>query len=436
MLTRLFQALVAVALFVAPPAVSAATAAAPAIDDPFVVHEWGTFTTVQGADGEQISWTPPTSVDLPDFVYRAEMSGTFTSQAVYHPKDQTALARMETPVIYFYSQHERVADVRVLFRGGIVTEWYPQATHVESQATPNTMAAAHTRQFLIEWNGVKVLARDTREMTFDKLIRSKPGDGDHYYVARATDANFLRMSSPLARKRPEHERDLFYRGLGYFQSPLAVGMDADEQQLSLSAREAEQIEAAFLVCIRQGMMRYQKIDGAIANAASVIDSNTQPLGALEDVRKVAMQDMARALVNAGLYEKEARAMVNTWQDQWFAEEGTRVLYLLPRAWTDRTLSLQVSPQPDSVVRVMVGRAELITPSVERKLREQILTFRTGNAKVKSDAVAQVRALGLGRFLSPAMSRVIGDGKDQMFQRAAMEVYVAASAREDGRSARN
>ena len=53
----------------------------------------------------------------------------------------------------------------------------------------------------------------------------------------------------------------------------------------------------------------------------------------------------RALVEQGLYEKEARAMVNTWQDQWFAEEGTRVLYLLPRAWTDRTLPLQVSPRP-------------------------------------------------------------------------------------------
>ena len=68
-------------------------------------------------------------------------------------------------------------------------------------------------------------------------------------------------SSPLARKGVEHERDLFYRGLGYFQAPLAVGMDADEQQLSLNAREAEQIDGAFLITIRQGMMRYQKIDG-------------------------------------------------------------------------------------------------------------------------------------------------------------------------------
>ena len=40
-----------------------------ATDDPFVVHEWGTFTTVQGADGEQIVGRRLASVDLPEFVY-------------------------------------------------------------------------------------------------------------------------------------------------------------------------------------------------------------------------------------------------------------------------------------------------------------------------------------------------------------------------------
>ena len=42
-------------------------------------------------------------------------------------------------------------DVRVLFRGGNVTEWYPQATHIESQATSPQPAPRDTRQFVIEW---------------------------------------------------------------------------------------------------------------------------------------------------------------------------------------------------------------------------------------------------------------------------------------------
>jgi hypothetical protein len=132
-------------------------------------------------------------------------------------------------------------------------------------------------------------------------------------------------------------------------------------------------------------------------------------------------------------------MVNTWQDQWFAEEGTRVLYLLPQAWTGRTLQLQVSPKPDSVARVMVGRAELITPSTERQLREQILTFRTGDAKTKLQAIANVRALHLGRFLSPATTKITRDESDEVQVRAAWELAGAASqphARADARSARN
>ena len=152
--------------------------------------------------------------------------------------------------------------------------------------------------------------------------------------------------------------------------------------------------------------------------------------------------MAAELVKQGLYEKEAQAMVNTWQDQWYVEEGTRVLYLLPRPWTDRTLQLQVTPQPDSVVRVMVGRAELITPTVQQELRDQILTFKTGDEKAKAQAVDGVRALRLGRFLAAAMTTVTrGETDEQVFKSAwelagAASTEKVASAREAERSARN
>jgi hypothetical protein len=191
----------------------------------------------------------------------------------------------------------------------------------------------------------------------------------------------------------------------------------------------------FVIDIRGDLMRYQKLGFAASSVASTVDPNTQPFEALADVRRRAMQDMVAVLKERGLYEKEARAMVNTWQDHWYAEEGTRVLYLLPQAWTDRTLALQVTPQPDSVVRVMVGRAELITPAVERELKKQILTFGTGDAKVKEQAVADVRALRLGRFLNAAMTRITQGETDQQVFRSAWEL-AAASALEAERSARN
>ena len=409
-----------------------------ATDDPFVVHEWGTFTTAQGSDAEQIAWAPAFSVDLPEFVYSGagNLGGFQDAQQTFQGKDEIAPVRMETPVIYFYSQQERVADVRVIFRGGNVTEWYPQATNLQSLAT-GPMPAAHNRQFVIDWGGLRILPRDTREMSAGALIRDKdPANGSHYYAARETDANFLRVFSPKTSKGMEHERLLFYRGVGYFKAPLAVGIDADEQQVSLTALEAEPISDLFVVTVRNGMMRYQQVDRTITSAASVVDVNTQAFGALNDVRARAMQDMAAALVEQGLYQKEALAMVKTWQDQWFAEEGMRVLYLLPRAWTDRTLPPQVAPRPDSIVRVMVGRAEIITPSDERKLRDQALTFSRGDAKTKARVVANIDTLGLGRFFSAAIWRVGADDTNRALQQAIWELSEAVSVREDARSARN
>ena len=409
-----------------------------ATDDPFVVHEWGTFTTAQGSDAEQINWAPLFSVDLPEFVYSGagNLGGFRDAARAFQGKDVIAPVRMETPVIYFYSQQERVADVRVVFRGGNVTEWYPQATDLQSLAT-EPMPNGHNRQFVIDWTGVRILPRDTREVSAGALIRdTDPAHGSHYYAARETDANFLRVSSPKASKGMESERLLFYRGVGYFKAPLAVGIDADEQLVSLTALEAEPIADLFVVTVRNGMMRYQKVDRALPSVTSQIDVNTQTFGALNDVRARAMQDMAAALVEQGLYQKEAQAMVKTWQDQWFAEEGMRVLYLLPRAWTDRTLPLQVAPRPDSVVRVMVGRAEIITPSDERKLWDQALTYSRGDAKTKARVVANLHTLGLGRFLAAALWRIGADATDPVRQKALWDLNEALSAREDARSARN
>src|SRR5438477_12030332 len=46
-----------------------ATAPSPAIASDLVVHEWGTFTSVQGADGVSLEGLSHEEEPLPDFVY-------------------------------------------------------------------------------------------------------------------------------------------------------------------------------------------------------------------------------------------------------------------------------------------------------------------------------------------------------------------------------
>lgn len=109
--------------------------------------------------------------------------------------------------------------------------------------------------------------------------------------------------------------------------------------------------------------------------------------------------METALISEGLFPDEAKAMVNTWKDSWFTEEGVRVFYILPRPWTDDILPLTLSPQPEELTRVMVGRAEIITPEVQATLSRLLVKAREGDANAHLQAEAELKKLG--RFAEAA-----------------------------------
>src|SRR5262245_8698818 len=72
-------------------------------EDALVVHEWGTFTSIAGKDGVALEWRPLNgATDLPKFVHTIQDQPS----GLRHPPGKgelTAAIRMETPVLYFYS---------------------------------------------------------------------------------------------------------------------------------------------------------------------------------------------------------------------------------------------------------------------------------------------------------------------------------------------
>ena len=91
-------------------------------------------------------------------------------------------------------------------------------------------------------------------------------------------------------------------------------------------------------------------------------------------------------------------MLETWRPDWF-EEGLRVLYVLPRAEVDARLPLTVSPAPDEVVRVIVGRLEVPTPEQDAELAGLLYTSPDDDAA----ALAAVTDR-FGRFGEPLLRR--------------------------------
>lgn len=353
--------------------------------DRFVAHEWGTFTSVSTVDGRAQRWNPLSGPsELPSFVYK-------TSQC---PKaGLLATVRMETPVIYFYSDREVRASVKVDFPRGCITEWYPLANV--------------TRQ-TIDWNGF--VARPGAKENF-------PVDqsNSHYYPARETDAAPLSIGD---EQKVEQEKFLFYRGIGNFNLPLSVRLK-DDQAIIRNAGP-DDIAEVILFESREGRSGW-RIHGPLKGEATLArPSLDQPVESL-------LREFEKTLVGQGLYEKEAAAMIKTWRDSWF-EEGLRVFYILPRRATDAILPITIKPQPSELARVFVGRAEIITPEMEREIMAASKLFGENSPEARAAAINSVRRYG--RFADPVLREAMNGAKD-IASRVAIEELMSAAAKPAG-----
>jgi hypothetical protein len=373
----------------------------------YVAHEWGTFTDVQGADGVQMVWNPQVAPDLPGFVYR-------NVALALSKASMPTIQRMETPVLYFYSEREQTLDVSIDFPQGQITEWFPAKRGPDNGLR---ISGAATKQPSLHWRDVKVLPASAASQP----ALPKEPQRTNYYAARETDASILQVNET---GKAEREKFLFYRGVASFKAPLTVKMEAlPSNRVILQNTGAEPLQHLFLYQVTaQG--------GTWLNVPALAAGETRTVALPE--RGAPFSELAptlrAALVAEGLYEKEAAAMVQTWQAAWFEERGLRVLYTLPRAWTDRTLPLQLAPAARQVERVMVGRAELISPAMEKVLAASMERYIAAQSRdAREAAVEEIRELGLGRFLASAMERIMKPGITPEVRQSYSEVIGALLA---------
>lgn len=397
----------------------AAITAGASEDKKFVAHEWGTFTSVQGADGVQLEWNPFVVAELPGFVYdrnRPNHEPHPMSFSTYGAKTAfMARQRMETPVIYFYSPEEKTVSVRVDFPSGLMTEWYPHATDCDAIRKRPERDGLKKTSFL-EWNNITVTGG--QGVGAELPVESRRS---HYYPARETDANLLQIKN-ANKNTTETEKFLFYRGVGHFEAPLQTSIVLDGKILMLKNAGKEELRHVLVVEVKDGAYKTTRLDSLQIGAFGRID-----LGALQrSSRDELKKSIEASLASEKLYAAEAKSMVKTWEDSWLDEPGLRVLYVLGAKWTDETLPLQISPKPAEIVRVMVGRAEVITPAMELALYNSIIDYKDGDAPTKAQAVAKARAIGLGRFADAAARRLCKQHKGADFSKAAFEVATKAS----------
>ncbi|MDB5320366.1 MAG: hypothetical protein JWN40_1997 [Phycisphaerales bacterium] len=383
-------------------------------DNNYIVHEWGTFTSFAGSNGVSLDFRPLADEDLPKFVMdRPRQAALNQRRDIAYAKGVTGKGlvlskqRMETPVTYFYTDQERIVDVTVEFPHGLLTEFFPPVRQFGPAFKPDVREPL-TGSWL-RWGNIRLLPKSKQaplnEKGVDPYLRQvEPGENPHYAYARETDSNQIQIDDP-ASMTTSREKFLFYRGVGNFDLPVRVTASGGDR-FTFTHSGKTPLHYAFLVQIDHGVVRFARYDQIPQSIDMMLPSQPSTLDALSD-------EMIRALVSDGLFDKEARAMVKTWKSSWFGEQGTRVLYGLAQGDTDALLPLHLSPAPKEIVRVMIGRLETLTPEQESTIESLVAHLGDDDPAIRTQTA--VRLKELGRFAEPALTRVAATSNDPEVQ---------------------
>jgi hypothetical protein len=343
------------------------------------VHEWGTFTAITGKNGKAVEWAPLTgSTDLPEFV--EHISGANFKLGL------RGTIRMETPVLYFYSPRDATVSVKVEFSKGVITEWYPHAARVQPSGVLRSTSLSQLRtDGSITWSGVTV----SPNLSGEFWREDRP---NRYYAARETSSTPLRVKTTVG---DQQEKFLFYRGVSVASLPLSARQSADGELL-VKGLDGNEIPAVILFERRGERVGYRLVRGLTDE--TLLDPPVLT-GSLDSL----CGDLQGILVDQGLYSDEARAMVETWRDSWF-EEGSRLIYIVPRGFVDKILPLSINPTPAQIIRVFVGRLEIVTPA----------TARAVQAALAADD--DVTLSKYGRFLEPILQTLKDEHTESTGQR--------------------
>ena len=223
--------------------------------------------------------------------------------------------------------------MKVAFPQGLITEWYPRADYEVYQTTGNNGPPRRLQPNLngidlslrsvtgaIEWNHVKVQPNTrppaARERPEPLLRRARDGGGAALPSAISTRSFCSIAAWDVSR----------------FRSPFGCRGRSDPRREPWH----DAVPSVILFENRGGRIGYRKA-GAIEEDAMTLDPPTLD-GTLAQLR----YDLENALVEQGLFLKEAQAMVETWRDSWF-EEGARLIYIMPSRSIDAILPLRVEP---------------------------------------------------------------------------------------------
>ena len=315
-----------------------------------VVHEWGTFTSVQGSDGIALEGLQheeeqPAAVRVLALRRCASVRSATAATRDSRSTSSNVTQKMETPVIYFHSPEPlRAAAARRLREGPALAvvpgERSPRSARGRESRRRTARPLAKIESSFLEWE-VDVLAPGEGERDLPAVPKGSP------LVLAATSG--LESRAHACRGRPadrpgrDGEVPLLPRRRTLRTSDDRARTEAGSRIVRLERGEGGR-PGALRPARRGGRGQFDYVNGLAAGEELKI---SRPISrgrarSGRDGRDLVPALVAK-LVERGLYADEAEAMARTWERSYFRTDGLRVLYVVPDGMTRAILPLRWSP---------------------------------------------------------------------------------------------
>lgn len=334
------------------------------------VHEWGTFTAQYTNEGKaKNDLHNRVEEPVPEFVFNIALDHILcihTPQFRLHKDDYyiyginyklgNIFIRMETPVLYFYSDSAiHNVSVKVGFKDGSINEMYPNPIVYENQqhfdvrkSFPSCDAfiggfAGYTGK--AEWEIDILPPNDNQSLTYpDEQVPAI------WSAPRKTGSNLIKYG-------PQVEKYIFYRGLGSFSNTLIPNY-TKSGNLFLTNKTGEDLSYILVYEVDSLGNRFLWNPINYGNSINYFFKKPDKIIEEREWNSIYKVHFTYALMEAGLFRDEAEAMLNTWNESYFEKPGIKIFWITPRSFVDAVLPLDISHPVRNLERVMVGRTEI------------------------------------------------------------------------------
>ncbi len=329
----------------------------------YSVHEWG---VMQIKYGYKALSTSKILDELPSFVHKAK------SKKVYHYHFYRTLGGGK-PIIYFYANKPLNVNVTVKITSGTHLCWWPKA---------------ETKNKTFKWSNCGI-------DTATKSESLRPVSKKHWFnAARDVDSSVVTVGNTK-------EKFLFYETKNMaFEIPFEATGSEDTFEIINFNKTA--LKDVFIVKGKKFIFLPEIDKSAKVDFTSVKNS-------MEKLRKKLLE----ILIRTGLFRKEAKALLASWEPEFFKSDKIRIIYSLPRAKYDELLPIKISPKPLELVRTGLVLVEQVNPVLQKRIDNLAKLLTSTN----QDEIlyAQEKLIKIGKPAYATLKRLAANSKNPSLQ---------------------